>query len=204
MSHVDKFDYVVSSHVVEHMPRLIEFFQDIATVLNKKGMMYVFLPDHRYCFDHFRMPTSFAEAYYIHSQGIKVPPWRVFDHVHDTIALNDAGRLWFGEGIAAETLSQRGPFENAVKILDRAVTREYIDAHFSVFSPKSFLLLIYNMIHARLFPFRCTAFYPTERNFFTFGAVFQVCPEMLREDKVAAYELHKFIRLLDARDLLGE
>lgn len=74
LSHVDKFDYVVSSHVLEHMPRLIEHFQDIATVLNKKGMLYAFLPDHRYCFDHCRAPTSFAEADYIHSQGIQVPP----------------------------------------------------------------------------------------------------------------------------------
>ncbi len=203
LSNVDKFDYVISSHVLEHMPRLIEFFQDIATVLSKKGMLYVFIPDHRYCFDHFRAPTSFAEAYYIHSQGIPIPYWRVFDHTLETIPLNIPGRFWFGGGIAAETLSRRGSFESASKDLERALSGEYVDVHYSVFSPRSFILLLYNMIHARLFPFRCTSFYPTERNSFTFGAVFQVCPEMLREDKVAAYEMHKLALLLDARNLLG-
>lgn len=59
------------------------------------------------------------------------------------------------------------------------------------------------MIHARLFPFRCMSFYPTERNTFTFGVALQLCPEMLREDKVAAYETHKLALLLDTRNLLG-
>jgi SAM-dependent methyltransferase len=163
LNHVDKFDYVVSSHVLEHVPRIIEFFQDIATILNKDGMLYFVLPDHRYCFDHFRVPTSFAEAYFIHSQDIKIPPWRVFDAALEYISLNDPRRLWSKDGIAKETLSRRNTFENAVKALDQVLEGQYVDAHFSVFSPKSFVLLLYNMINARLFPFRCTAFYPTEK-----------------------------------------
>ena len=204
LSHVEKFDYILSSHVVEHMPRLIEFFQDIATVLTANGLLYVFVPDHRYCFDHFRTPTSFAEAYYIHQQGIRVPPWRVFDHQLETIPLNDAGRFWFGGGIAAETLSQRSSFESAKELLDVALSGQYVDVHYSVFSPKSFLLLLYNMINARLFPFRCVEFYPTERNGCTFGVLLQACPQMRSEPKVMAYEMHKLIRVLDSRKLLGE
>lgn len=201
---VDKFDYVISSHVLEHMPRLIEHFQDIATVLSKNGMLYVFLPDHRYCFDHFRVPTSFAEAYYVYSQGITIPFWRVFDHALEAIPLNNPARFWFGGRIAAETLSRRKSFERASEVFEQALSGGHFDVHYSVFSPRSFILLLYNMINARLFPFRCTSFFPTERNSCTFGAVFQLCPEMLREGKAAAYEMHKLSLLLDDRNLLEQ
>ena len=190
--------------MLEHVPRIIDFFQDIATILNKSGKLYLILPDHRYCFDHFRSPTSFAEAFFIHSQGIEVPPWRVFDSTLEAIPLNDPVRLWTKGGIATETLSRRKSFEGAVKVLDRVLEGQYVDAHFSVFSPRSFILLLYNMVNARLFPFKCTAFYPTEKDSFNFAAVFQVCSEILQVGKVMAYELHKLALLLDAPDILGE
>ena len=203
LCHVEKFDYVVSSHVLEHMPRLIQFFQDIETVITANGFLYLFVPDHRYCFDHFRMPTSFAEAYFIHTQGIEVPPWRVLDSVLDSVPLNCAHRFWSGTGIAAETLHQRVPFTDAAKAMERVLAGEYVDAHFSVFSPRSFIILVYNLISARLFPFSCTAFYPTEQNTFTFGAVFQRCPDMRHEERIIRRELNKLAMLLDAKDVLG-
>ncbi|MDR2743308.1 MAG: class I SAM-dependent methyltransferase, partial [Treponema sp.] len=34
LKNVEKFDYVIATHVIEHIPELISFFQDIAGILN--------------------------------------------------------------------------------------------------------------------------------------------------------------------------
>ena len=60
------FDAVFSSHVVEHIPNLIQHFQDIEKVLNDGGVYCMLVPDMRLCFDAKKPLTSLGvlvEAY---------------------------------------------------------------------------------------------------------------------------------------------
>lgn len=195
---VEKFDYIMTSHVLEHIPRLIEFFLDIAKVMQEDGRFYALIPDHRYCFDHFRQPTSFAEAYYIHTQNINNAPWRVMDQLLDGVEINNAQLFWKDETAARTCLSPSPEiFAKAKAAFKRALNGEFGDHHFSVFTPRSFLLLTYNMMRAGLFPFSYELFYPTPAQSFTFVAVLRLCPSMRRDKELVQKELEKIITFLD-------
>ena len=47
------YDWVIASHVVEHMPDLIGFLNDCDHVLTVDGVLVLVIPD-KNCFDHFR------------------------------------------------------------------------------------------------------------------------------------------------------
>jgi hypothetical protein len=48
-----KFEQVFSSHNIEHQPNLIEYLNNISSVLKSDGLVYIVIPDKRYCFDHY-------------------------------------------------------------------------------------------------------------------------------------------------------
>lgn len=57
----DKFDFVVSSHVIEHIPDLILHFQDIGNILNPSGVYCFIVPDMTLCFDVKKPQTSLGQ-----------------------------------------------------------------------------------------------------------------------------------------------
>lgn len=195
---VPKFDYVVSCHVLEHMPRLIEFFLDIQKIMTDGGIFWALLPDHRYCFDHFRQPTSFAEAWYIHTTKMPYAPWRVMDHLLDTTKCNNPFEFWKDDNLAvAHLLSNDRQWDDVVTRYQSVLDGSARDGHLSVFTPKSFLYLTYNMIRARLFPWRYKSFCYTPYREFTFAFSLAACPAMLSDPEMAQYELTKIAALLD-------
>jgi len=170
---VEKFDYIIATHVIEHIPQLILFFQDIAKILNQKGKICLSIPDKRYCYDHFRCPTSFAECYDIYIRGINNLPFRIFDELA-VRTLNNA-EYWWRETNNFEHLPRaKNNFDQAKEKYMRALNGEYFDMHFSVFTPETFLLLIYFMICYNLFPFKCVEFNKTEINTFEFNCVLEL------------------------------
>ena len=61
------FDYIVSSHNIEHVPDPIRFLQGCEQVLLPGGLLSMAKPDRRTCFDYFRphtILTDFLEAYF--------------------------------------------------------------------------------------------------------------------------------------------
>lgn len=54
----EHFDYVVSSHVIEHIPDPLGHLISVSKISDS---YYFILPDHFYCFDHFKRPSSFLE-----------------------------------------------------------------------------------------------------------------------------------------------
>lgn len=202
-----KFGYVVSSHVLEHVPRFIEFFQDIATVLDDQGRLYFFLPDSRYCFDRFRSPTSFAELYYIHTQNISVAPWQILDSINSTIPLNDPYILSTNRKVYP-LLAKRSPFSHAKKRFEDALQGKFVGVHYSVFTPESFLLIMHDMVRAGLLPFTFVDFFPTPPHDFTFGGVLELCMEMTTNEKLAEQEMKKIrsfmLQLADIEEARGQ
>jgi len=200
----EKFDYIVMSHVIEHIPELLRFFGDIKNVLNPGGKLCLTIPDHRFCFDHFRQPTSFAEAYDIYINGTKNLPFRVLDN-RLSHTINDCV-YWWNNFTSFESLPKsKEQFENAKKHYFRVLQGEYVDAHFSVFTPETFLLLLYNMLNFNLLPFRCSKFYNTTVNTFEFNCILELEPLLLVENS-AEQEIEKenLIELLTniKRDML--
>ena len=55
------FDYVIASHVIEHVPDMIGWLHDVRSVLVDGGVLSLAIPDHRCCFDALRSPTVAAD-----------------------------------------------------------------------------------------------------------------------------------------------
>jgi SAM-dependent methyltransferase len=180
---VDKFDYIVATHVIEHLPQLILFFQDIPKILNPHGKICLSIPDKRYCFDHFRYQTSFAECYDNYIRGINNSPFRVLDYITSNTK-NDSTYWWKNANNFEHLPKSKNIFDLGKKEYMRALNGEYIDIHFSVFTPESFLLLIYNMIFFNLFQFKCIEFYKTDINSNEFNCVLELEPNILIEDSI--------------------
>jgi SAM-dependent methyltransferase len=169
---IEPFDYILMSHVIEHIPEIIKFFLDISKVLKNDGKVCLTIPDKRYCFDHYRCPTSFAECYDVYRRGMPNNPLRVLDFCSG-YTINDPV-FWWNNPTNYEHIAQDDSrFTDALSNYNAALHGDYIDVHFSVFTPETFLLLVYNLTRFSLFPFVVVEFYGTEENTFEFNVVLQ-------------------------------
>jgi len=159
------------------------FFQDISNIINPQGKVCLSIPDKRYCFDHFRIPTSFAECYDIYIRRINNSPLRILDYFAST-TINDSTYWWKETNNFEHLPKSRNKFYAAKDNYMKALNGEFIDGHFSVFTPETFLLLVYYMICYNLFPFKCVEFQKTETNSSEFNCVFELEPHILIEDSI--------------------
>ncbi|MDL2279740.1 class I SAM-dependent methyltransferase [Desulfovibrio sp. OttesenSCG-928-G11] len=195
---VEVFDHVILCHVLEHIPRLIAFFQDIIKVMCPGGLLYLILPDHRFCFDHFRQPTSFAEAYYVHINKLAAPPWRVFDSHFLNAGYNIPSMYWNEKNLAqAILLQRRQSLQEARQNMEEAEKGLVSNSHVSVFTPWSFLLFLFSMLRVRMAAFSCERFFTTQKNEFSFGAVLKADPGLPRDQERLDAELKKLAALMD-------
>src|SRR5262245_20390051 len=51
------YDYVIASHVIEHLPDPLGFLSDVESLLKPGGVLALVVPDKRYCFDYLK-PVS--------------------------------------------------------------------------------------------------------------------------------------------------
>ena len=137
------FDYILASHVIEHMVDLIGFLQDCEALLREGGALSLVIPDKRFCFDYFQPLTTAGMAVDGHGVGARVhPAGTVIDHF-----LYGAQR---GPGMIAWDHATRTPLAlqcadlgSCREVLERARRQEdYIDVHRWRFTPTSFRLLL--------------------------------------------------------------
>ena len=177
---VEQFDYILMIHVLEHIPQLIDFFLDIVNILKPGGKLCLTIPDKRYCFDHYRQPTSFAECYDIYSRRVNNNPLRVLDFL-SSWTINDPN-FWWENNANFEHLMSTASGRQPIKVLNdykSAINGEYFDVHFSVFTPETFLMLIFFLTKYNLFPFKIIKFFGTEIDSFEFNVVLEKCPVLL-------------------------
>ncbi len=132
------FDYVVASHVVEHVPDLIGWLADLRSVLADDGLLALIVPDQRRCFDALRQPTVLADVVAAHLQGAATPSARqVFDHYAS--AVGRAGQIgWDGEAPLDELTAIHPEAEAMERATAAAAGGDYDDVHCWVFTPSSF------------------------------------------------------------------
>ncbi len=131
------FDWVMASHVVEHVPDLVTWLRQLAAVVCDDGALVLAVPDRRYCFDVLRPPTTVGQVLQAYHDRDQVPSVRaVYDYFSSKVPV-DTPALWAGErppGYAAR--------ENTLEAtLDQvALSRDgvYVDSHVWTFTPQSF------------------------------------------------------------------
>jgi SAM-dependent methyltransferase len=139
----DRYDWIIASHVIEHLPDLAGFLNDCQDVLKPEGVVSLVVPDKRYCFDHFRPLTTTREVLDAFGQRRNRPtPGSVFDHMVNCVTL-DGQISW-----SAETHGKFGSaysFEYARNVWDQATAGDYVDVHISCFTPASFRLILQDL-----------------------------------------------------------
>ena len=168
-----KFDYIIASHVIEHIPDPIGWMLDIAEMLNDGGKLVVAIPDKRYTFDCKRELTSLADLVEVYIEGRVRPSFRqVLDYLNcvaDVPASVSPSDLWSGESNASDV-----PLRHPEIIKDFSETwfrnhydaiknGAYIDVYCSVFTPESFKRIFFeDLSRVGLFPYKVVSFHETE------------------------------------------
>lgn len=154
-------DFVVASHVVEHVPDLVTWLREIASVLKVGGRLRLAVPDKRYCFDLLRRTTTLAEVCDAYVHRCRMPsPGRVLDFALNEVTVNQqqarAGELTGADLKHVHTVA--GALAVARDVEER---HTYHDVHCWVFTPSSFLQLFIELAAAGLVPFACERLLPT-------------------------------------------
>lgn len=91
----EKFDYVFSSHVLEHVPDPIQYLIDISKILSDNGKLCLLLPNKEFTFDHFRENSSFADLFDMYLRGDEInTPRLVLDSMIDSVNVNNPIIFW--------------------------------------------------------------------------------------------------------------
>ena len=154
-----RFDYVIASHVAEHVPDLIGWLRDIREVLEDNGILSLVIPDRRYTFDYLREPTTTADLVDAYVQERTRPtPGQVFDHYSRVVHL-DLDLAWNGS-LRPDQMERKFTDEEAMAQAHRAqATDSYIDVHCWVFTPRSFFSALSDLVRLDLVDYMVAGFF---------------------------------------------
>lgn len=170
-------DFVLASHVVEHVPDLIAWLQELASVLKPRGEVRLAIPDRRYSFDVLRAETRACDVLASHLAGARRPQARqILDYMTHLVGV-DTWKIWDGSQDPA-SLTRQSSIEKSMAVArDAADNGTYHDVHCWVFTPLSFAVLMHDLAEAGYQPFKCAGYFPTERNTNEFFVTLQLCTD---------------------------
>jgi SAM-dependent methyltransferase len=178
-----QFDYVIASHVIEHVPNMIGWLREIATVLRDGGVLSLAIPDKRYTFDFKRELTVLGTLVEYFLQDRRRPSTRdVFDH-KSLVSSVDVVQAWNGT-LNPEQLVLLESFDAAWEGAQRnETTDEYMDVHVTVVTPQSFLQLLDGINRLGLLDFSIVDFVDTQRNTLEFFVALSRTPRSLSSEE---------------------
>lgn len=140
-----RYDWIIASHVIEHVPDVVGFLNECCKLLKPGGTLSLAVPDKRFCFDYFRPVTTTGEALQAYAERrTRHPAGWVFDHFSSFANLDDA--ITWAKGSRGK-LSQPYSVVEARRFFDwsRQDDAPYIDIHAWRFTPASFRLLLQDL-----------------------------------------------------------
>lgn len=155
------FDYVIASHVIEHVPDIIGWLEEISGVLKPRGRLSLCIPDRRYTFDIRRRTSDISEAMEAYLLKMRRPALRAtFDHFYRHLD-PDLAALWRGDpGYSAnEPLN----LDSAMELSNLAVSTDmYVDTHCWVLTDEEFLDLLNEVASIGLLNFKIISITQTQ------------------------------------------
>jgi SAM-dependent methyltransferase len=181
-------DLVAASHVIEHIPDVLRWLQEIASILAPDGRLMLAAPNKRYIFDFLRHVTPIDDviADYLEHR-IKPSPRAIFEHWSHAVH-NNNNITWIGE-VDPETLVHCHALEESYQHAHDHATPDcaYMDVHVSVFTPYSFVQILSGLTRLGLLPLELQLIEPSNHEFF---AILKRCDATDRiEERIAALDL---------------
>lgn len=135
------FDYIVSSHAIEHVTDFVGYFKSCEMMLKPGGCAVLAIPDKRFVFDALRFPSSTGDVLEAWNRGHnRHSPARVFDFFSNYSTLGDL-HTWDRTSHGTTQL----PHDLGIsrQWFDAACNQDiYIDVHAWALTPASFRLII--------------------------------------------------------------
>ncbi len=155
------YDWIIASHVVEHTPDLIGFFNDCDAILKDDGVIVLIIPDKRYCFDHYRPLTGLAAIIDSHLAQNRIhTPGTVAEYFLNVVT--KAGHIAWNTDTTG-TYQTLHTLEHALEGMELVrAHKAYLDVHAWCFVPHSFRLILHDLFCLGLIPFQETDFAPTQ------------------------------------------
>lgn len=176
------FDYLIASHVLEHLANPIGWLQDAEEVLTGDGLISLVIPDKRFCFDINRQETRPQDWVDWYLQDLKAPSYgQLFDffaHVTTIDGMVDTLGLWAGTADYAGVRRADVPDADVAAYANCLRYREtgaYMDVHAGVYTPASLLSLLELAIRLGLLHFEVAHFVPTGRDSLEFHVTLRAC-----------------------------
>ena len=167
-----KFADIVSSHNIEHQPDLITHFEKVFDLLEDGGRYVAFIPDRRFCFDHFCPRSTVADVLQAASEKRNRHTLASIVHLLAGSTHNDPKRHWKGDHADQDYHSQFTPrVAHALDIFKEA-DGAYLDCHAWRFDPDRFAetcTVLFDLGRIRL---RLTDIGDTRKDTCEFSAVF--------------------------------
>jgi 2-polyprenyl-3-methyl-5-hydroxy-6-metoxy-1,4-benzoquinol methylase len=159
----DRFDYVIACHVIEHIPNMIAWLNDLHSLLTANGRLFLAVPDKRYTFDILRPETSLAHIMNDFYRAVTVPD---LEHILEHLFLKrevSATAAWKGD-IQLLLEQQRYTLDQAYTIArQKFETEGCVDVHCHVFTGAAFLTAIQQLIAAKFIHYQVVDFVEVEK-----------------------------------------
>jgi SAM-dependent methyltransferase len=157
------FDGVLASHVIEHTPDLVGFFESVGKILGPNGYLSLAVPDKRFCFDYFQPVTMTGEvlaAYHEKRNGHTKKT--AFHSAAYAIRIN-GNKTVAREPARSHTLfhPRLDPVFDLFQAHDPSADAPYIDWHNWFFTPSSFRLICLELRMLGLTDFQEVEFFDT-------------------------------------------
>jgi len=171
------YDYILASHVIEHVPNPIGFIHACADLLKPKGRLRLAVPDKRFCFDLLKPVSTAGQMIQAYSENRRSHTLgQVVDALMFHVTSN--GQITFPRVGASDRLELVHPPMEAYRLAINVIrSGQHYDVHGWVFTPSSFLVICRQLTAMGLLPFRITEVIPDGQHEFLVDAV--------REDPVA-------------------
>jgi SAM-dependent methyltransferase len=134
-------DFIVASHVIEHVPDLIGWLSECCDALAVGGRLVLVIPDKRFTFDVCRRESAFEEVLQAYRERRRRPGLRgIMDHFANVVQA-DTYRLWDDYACIPDLKFHHGP--EFLSLAQREFAEgKYIDVHCWVYTPWSFMDLM--------------------------------------------------------------
>lgn len=169
------FDYVIASHLIEHIPDPVGWMADVAQILRPGAILSLVIPDKRFCFDINRAPSDISEIVDAYLRQLTRPSYRqVYDFTSRAInGVVDTHAVWT-EGADYTGVVRSDCDDPDVAALEACrrmdTSDEFVDVHCHAFTPDSFLVLLEKLSRLGLVDFELARFFPTEVDTLEFHA----------------------------------
>jgi SAM-dependent methyltransferase len=159
-----KFDYIVASHVIEHIDDIVGWLKDIESVLKPGGILSLVIPDKRFTFDITRDESRPSEIIGAYIDGYKRPlASMVYDHLSQYVADVSSERAWL-DPRSYQNAGKRWTNQEAYDLALESKKGLFVDTHCYVFTPRSFLEVLKELTKIGLIGFEVEYFLETQLN----------------------------------------